>query len=99
MVEAGDSVRDGAGESVGIGERAIGEVMLLEGAPASFDIIQLGGVFRQPYEGEPGARGERLCGQLAGMDWPVVENRNERPGLFGGAVGSAKPGNKVGGTL
>ena len=38
---------------------AIGQIMLLEVAPTSFDVIQLGGVFRQPFEGEPGARGER----------------------------------------
>lgn len=46
MVEAGDSVRDGVGESVGIGECAVGELMLLEVAPASLDIVQLGGLFR-----------------------------------------------------
>ena len=102
MVETGDSVRDGAGESVGIGEGAIGELMLLEVAPASFDVVQLRGVFRQPFEGEPGARGERLCCQLAGVDWPVVENRDQGPGAFGGAVGGAKlveQGNEVGGAL
>src|SRR4051794_37104018 len=102
MVETGDSVRDGAGESVGIGEGAVGEMMLLEVAPASFDVVQLGGVFRQPFEGEPGALGERLCCQLAGVDWPVVENRDRRPGAFGGAVGGTKlieQGNEVGGAL
>src|SRR3954469_22789488 len=102
VVETGDSVRDGAGESVGIGEGAIGELMLLEVAPASFDVVQLRGVFRQPFEGEPRARGERLCCQLAGVDWPVVENRDQGPGAFGGAVGGAKlieQGNEVGGAL
>jgi hypothetical protein len=39
VVEAGDRVRDGASESVDIGEGAVGELMLLEIAPASFDII------------------------------------------------------------
>ena len=47
MVETGDSVGDGAGESVCIGEGAVGELMLLEVAPASFDVVQLGDVFRQ----------------------------------------------------
>jgi hypothetical protein len=46
VVEVGDSVRDGAGESVGIGEGTISEIMLLEVTPASLDIIQFGGVFR-----------------------------------------------------
>src|SRR4051812_11450198 len=64
--------------------------MLLEVAPASFDVVQFGGVFRQPFEGEPGALGERAGCQLAGVDRPVVENRDQGPGSFGGAVGGAK---------
>src|ERR1044071_9329993 len=102
VVETGNSVRDGAGESVGIGERAVGELMLLEIAPASLDVVELGAVFRQPFEGEPRARGERLCCQLAGVDWPIIENRDQGSGAFGGAVGGAKPveqGNEVGGAL
>src|SRR5215212_172488 len=90
VVETGDGVRDGAGESVGIGEGAVGKLMLLEVTPASFDVVKFWGVFRQPFEGEPGARGERLCGQLAAVDWSVVENRDQGPGAFGGAVGGAK---------
>src|SRR3954467_15955948 len=90
VIETGDSIGDGAFESVGIGEGMIGELMLLEVAPASLDIVEFGSVFRQPFEGQPGARGERLCGQLAGVDRPVIENRDQRPGAFGGAVGSAK---------
>ena len=82
VVETGDGVRDGAGESVGIGEGSVGELMLLEVAPALLDVVQVGGIFRQPFEGEPGALGERLCGQLAGVDRPVVENRDQGPGSF-----------------
>lgn len=102
VVEASDRVRDGAGESVGVSESAVGELMLLEVAPASFDVVQLRGVFRQPFEGQPGARGERLCCQLAGMDRPVIENRDQRPGAFGDAVGGAElveQIDKVGGAL
>ena len=102
MVETGDSIRDGVSESVGIGEGSVGELMLLEVAPASLDVIQFGGVFRQPFEGEPGALGKRLCGQFAAVDRPIVENRNERPGAFGDAVGGAKlveQVDKVGGAL
>src|SRR3954447_1963902 len=101
-VETGDSVRDGAGESVGIGEGAVGEIMLLDVTPASLDIIQFRGVFRQPFEGEPGALGERLYGQFAAVDWSVIENRDQRPGAFGGAVDGAKlveQGNKIGRAL
>src|SRR4051812_42641358 len=102
VIEAGDSVRDGVGESVGVSEGAGGELMLLEVAPASFDVVQFGGVFRQPFEGEPRARGERLCCQLAAVDWSVIENRDQGASAFGGAVGGAKlieQGNKVGGAL
>ena len=102
MVETGDSVRDGAGESVDIGESTIGEIVLLEVAPAALDVIQFGGVFRQPFEGEPGALDERLCCQLAAVDRPVVENRDQGPGAFGGAAGGTKlaeQGNEVGRAL
>ena len=102
VVEAGDSVRDSASESVDIGEGMVGEIMLLEVAPASLDVIQFRGVFRQPFEGEPRARGEGLCCQLAGVDRPVVEHRDQRPGAFGDAVGGAElveQGDKVGGAL
>ena len=102
MVEAGDRVRDGAGESIGVSESAVGELMLFEVAPASFDVVQLRGVFRQPFDGQPGARGERLCCQLAGVDRPVIENCDQRPGAFGDAVGGAKlveQIDKIGGAL
>ena len=102
VIEAGDSVRDGAGESVNVREGAVGELMLLEVAPASFNVVQFGGVLRQPFGGEPGAFGERFCGQLAGVDWPVVEHHDQRPGAFGGAVGGAElieQVDKVGGAL
>src|SRR5512146_3045545 len=102
VIETDDSIRDGASESVGIGEGAIGELMLLEIAPASFDVVQLRGVFRQPFEGQPSARGERLCCQLAGVDWTVIENSDQRPGAFGGAVCGAElveQGNEIGGAL
>src|SRR3954467_5060115 len=102
VVEVGGSVRDGAFESVGIGEGTLGQIMLLEVAPASFDIVQFGGVFRQPLEGEPRALDKCAGCQLAGVDWPVVENRDQGPGAFGGAVGGAElveQGNEVGRAL
>ena len=76
MVQAGDSVGDGAFESVGIGEGTIGEIMLLEVAPASLDVVQLGGVLRQSLDSEPGTLGKRAGCQLAAVDRSVVENRN-----------------------
>jgi len=38
VVETGDSVMDGAVESADIGEGVVGEIMLLEVAPASLDV-------------------------------------------------------------
>ena len=102
VVETSDGVMDRAFESVEIGDGAIGQIMLLEVAPASFNIVRLGGLFGQPFEGEPSALGERLCGQLAAVDRAVVENRNQRPGAFGGAISGAElieQVDKVGGAL
>ena len=102
MVEADDSIMDGAVESVEIGEGVVGEIMLLVITPASFDVVQLGGVFRQPFEGEPRARGERLGCQLAAVDRPVVEHRDQGSGAFGGAVCGpelVEQGEEVGGAL
>ena len=39
VVEAGNRVRDGAGKSVHVGEGSVGELMLLEVAPASLDSL------------------------------------------------------------
>src|SRR3954452_18492714 len=90
VVKTGDSVRDGAFESVGISEGTIGEIMLFEIAPASLDVIQLGGVFRQPFDGEPGAFGESTGCQAADVNRPVVENSYQGPSAFGGAVVAAE---------
>src|SRR3954447_17607419 len=102
VVEAIDGAMDCTLKSVRIGESAVGELMLLEVAPASFDIVQFGGVFRQPFEGEPRARGEGAGCQLAAMDRPVIEHRDQRTGAFGGAVGGTElveQGKEVGGAL
>ena len=86
MVAAGDGVLDGAVESIGIDEGAVGEIMLLEVAPASLDVVQFGGVCRQPFEGQPGALGQRSGGQPAAVDRSIVENRDQRSVSFGSAV-------------
>src|SRR5690348_11389458 len=84
VVETGDSVRDSVGESIGIGEGSVGELMLLEVAPASLDIIQFGGVFRQPFGGEPGAqRPGAFGGAVGGAE--LVEQGNEVGRALGGA--------------
>jgi hypothetical protein len=90
MVEAINRVTDGTVESAGIGKGAVGEPMLLEVTPASFDVIQLGRVFWQPLEGRPHALAERARCQLAAVDRSVVENRHQGPGSFEGAVRGAR---------
>ena len=55
-----------AGESVGDG--AVGEVRLLEVAPASLDVVQFGDIFRQPLEGETVAQGLGADRQLAAVE-------------------------------
>src|SRR4051794_8898177 len=102
VVEAIDDTMDDAAESFGIGEGMVGEIMLLEVAPTPLDVVQLGGVFRQPFEGEPRARGEGARCQLAAVDRSVIENRDQRPSAFSGAVCGAElveQSDKIGGAL
>ena len=44
---------DGCVESVRICESAVGKMMCFKVAPDSFDVIEFGRVFRQPFDGEP----------------------------------------------
>jgi len=85
MVEAVNGVMNSAFEIVGVGEGAVGELMLLEVAPAAFDVVQLGRVFRQPLGGDPSTLGQRLRRQLAGMDRPLSSTATK------GRVRSAAP--------
>ena len=61
-------------------------LMGLEVAPDDLDVVEFGGVFRQPLDGEPmGALGERGRACLADVDRAVVEHHDDRldgrPGL------------------
>lgn len=44
---------DGAVEIKDIGEGAVGEIVLLEIAPAPLDVVEFEGIFRQPFDPEP----------------------------------------------
>ena len=63
----------------------VGEVMGLEIAPDRLDVVEFGGVFRQPLDGEPvcagGQGGERA---LAGVDRTIVLDQHDRLGLSPG---------------
>src|SRR3954447_12600412 len=67
-VERSNRFVDGAVEVIRTVERLMSEVMPLQVAPETLDIVQLRSIFRQPLDGEPvGARGERGAACLAGV--------------------------------
>src|SRR5215218_3533271 len=77
-VERSNRFVDGAVEVIRAGERLMSEVMPLQVAPETLDIVQLRSIFRQPLDGEPvGALGERGAACLAGVDRAVVEDEHE----------------------
>src|SRR4051812_2296985 len=77
-VELSNRFVDGAVEVIRTVERLMSEVMPLQVAPETLDVVQLRSIFRQPLDGEPvGALGERGAACLAGVDRAVVEDQNE----------------------
>src|SRR3982751_3403845 len=77
-VELSNRFGDGAVEVIRTVERLMSEVMPLQVAPETLDVVQLRSIFRQPLDGEPvGALGERGAACLAGVDRAVVEDQNE----------------------
>src|SRR5215212_6545881 len=77
-VELSNRFVDGAVEVIRTVERLMSEVMPLQVAPETLDVVQLRSIFRQPLDGEPvGALGERGAACLAGVDRAVVEDQND----------------------
>src|SRR3954452_17929894 len=77
-VELSNRFVDGAVEVIRTGERLMSEVMPLQVAPETLDVVQLRSIFRQPLDREPlGALGEGGAACLAGVDRAVVEDQNE----------------------
>jgi hypothetical protein len=68
LIEPIDRAVDGMVEVLGVGKGAVGEVVPLEVAPAALDGVQLRDILGQPFEREPRPFGERLGGELAGVD-------------------------------
>jgi hypothetical protein len=76
-VECLDGFVDGLFEVFGVAERAVSEMMGFQVAPDSFDVVEFGRVFRQPFDDEPVcARCERGPCRLAGVDRSVVEHND-----------------------
>src|SRR3982751_574294 len=77
-VELSNRFVDGAVEVIRTVERLMSEVMPLQVAPETLDVVQLRSIFRQPLDPEPGgALGERGAACLAGVDRAVVEDQND----------------------
>jgi len=77
-VEFDDRVLDGKFEVFDGWKGAVGEEVALEITPGPLDVVQLGRVFRQPLDGQPGSCGDRRMGEPAGMDRAVVEHQHDR---------------------
>src|SRR4051794_25151111 len=78
-VELSNRFVDGAVEVIRTVERLMSEVMPLQVAPETLDVVQLRSIFRQPLDPEPvGALGERGAACLAGVDRAVVEDEHDR---------------------
>jgi hypothetical protein len=58
VVHIGNRLMDNAVEVIGIDEGLMGEKVALQIAPGPLDVVQLWGVFRQPFDREPEPRGE-----------------------------------------
>ncbi len=77
-VELDHGLLDGAIQVIRAGEGLVGEVMPLQVAPEHLDVVQLRGVFRQPFDREPmSTLGEGGTRRLAGVDRAIVENEHD----------------------
>src|SRR5215211_2956454 len=77
-IEFPDGIVDSLIEVLRSGEGLVSEVMPLQVAHQTFDIVQLRSVFRQPLDREPvGTRSAGGASRLAGVDRTVVEDQNE----------------------
>src|SRR3954464_11581787 len=78
-VELPGGLMDGAIQVFRSREGLMSEVVPLQVAPDRFDVVELWGVFRKPFDPEPvGALGERGAARLAGVDRAVVEDEHDR---------------------
>ncbi len=77
---------DSVVEAIEVDEGSMRKLARFQVAPDDFDIVQLGGVFGQPFDNEPvGALGQRRPACLADVDRAVVEDEDDglrrRPGF------------------
>src|SRR5216683_1923553 len=68
-VQVGDGPVDSGVEGVHIGKRLVGEIEGFEVMPDHFDVVELGRVLGQPFDGEPMGAGRQCCrGGLADVN-------------------------------
>src|SRR5712692_1019758 len=77
VVHVGDALMDSAVEMIGVGEGLVSEEMALEVTPGSLDVVQFRGIFRQPYDLEPGPRRQGGPRSRAGMDRAIIEDEDD----------------------
>ena len=66
-------------EAIEVGEGPMRKVTRFQIPPDDFDVVQLGGVFGQPFDGEPvGTFGQRRPAGLADVDGSIVEDKDHR---------------------
>ena len=69
---------DSAVEMIGVGEGLMSEEVAFQIAPGPLDVVQLRGIFRQPFDGEPISQGQSGPRGFAGMDRTVIEHQDDR---------------------
>src|SRR6202163_1684033 len=69
---------DSAVEMIGVGEGLMSEEVAFQIAPGPLDVVQLRGIFRQPFDGEPISEGQSGPPSFAGMDRTVIEHQDDR---------------------
>ena len=68
-VQVGDGTVDSGVEGVDIGKRLVGEIKGFEVMPDHFDVVELGRILGQPFDGEPMGSGRQCCrGGLADVN-------------------------------
>ena len=77
MVHVGNTLMDSAVEMIDIGEGLMREEVAFQIAPGTLDVVEFRGIFRQPFDGQPIARGKRGPRGFADMDRAIVENKDD----------------------
>jgi hypothetical protein len=78
LVYVGNSFMDSAVEMIGVVEGLMSKEMAFQIAPGPLDFVELRGIFRQPFDGEPISGGQSGPRGSAGMNGTVIERQDAR---------------------